>query len=232
MTLVAVDVNATRVRVVQGVSAREGRPLALEGTATDLPMAVSVEGRNPQPGRAGVSLCRRSPHLACTNFLPHLGEQRVWSGPRCKVDASRALVTVLDQVAARAGKHTAAALSVPGYLLPDQRALVEKAAEQARLHLYGTVDAGLAAALAAHAQQPWDGLALVLDVDEHALSLTAVVAEQGTAHVAQQEFHVPLGERAWKERLLGAVADACVRRSRRDPRDSAEAEQALYDQLD
>src|SRR5204863_7567216 len=37
---------------------------------------------------------------------------------------------------------------------------------------------------------------------------------------------------AWKERLLGAISDACVRHSRRDPRDSAEAEQVLYDQLD
>src|SRR5207245_2221920 len=41
-----------------------------------------------------------------------------------------------------------------------------------------------------------------------------------------------LGLRAWKERLLNAVADRCVRQSRRDPRDSAEAEQGLYEQLD
>jgi hypothetical protein len=33
------------------------------------------------------------------------------------------------------------------------------------------------------------------------------------------------------ERLLDSVADRCVRQSRRDPRDSAPTEQALYDQL-
>ena len=38
--------------------------------------------------------------------------------------------------------------------------------------------------------------------------------------------------RAWKDRLLDAIALRCVRQSRRDPRDSAVAEQSLYDQLD
>src|SRR5262249_26106028 len=33
-------------------------------------------------------------------------------------------------------------------------------------------------------------------------------------------------------RLLDAVADRCIRQSRRDPRDCAPAEQALYDQID
>jgi hypothetical protein len=41
-----------------------------------------------------------------------------------------------------------------------------------------------------------------------------------------------LARRLWKDRLLDALADRCVRLCRRDPRDSAEAEQRLYDQLD
>ena len=32
--------------------------------------------------------------------------------------------------------------------------------------------------------------------------------------------------------MLAVSADACIRRSRRDPRDCADAEQMLYDQLD
>jgi glyoxylase-like metal-dependent hydrolase (beta-lactamase superfamily II) len=41
-----------------------------------------------------------------------------------------------------------------------------------------------------------------------------------------------LGVKVWKEKLLDAVSDRCVRLCRRDPRDSAEAEQALFEQLD
>ena len=74
-------------------------------------------------------------------FVPLLlGERREWAGPRCKLDAGTALTTLLDVVSARAGKHAAAVIALPGYLLPDQRGLVEKAAEQARLRVFGTVD--------------------------------------------------------------------------------------------
>src|SRR5688500_4713106 len=124
MTLVALDLNASRVRAAQGLVPREGRTVPLEGTEADFPLAVSVEGRSPQPGRAGLALCRLSPHLACIGFLPNLGDRREWAGPSCKVDAYRALLLVLDHVAARVGKHTAAALAIPGYLAIEQRGLV------------------------------------------------------------------------------------------------------------
>jgi hypothetical protein len=55
---------------------------------------------------------------------------------------------------------------------------------------------------------------------------------EGSASLLHSESHASLGLRSWKEKLLGAVSDACVRRSRRDPRDSPAVEQALYDQLD
>src|SRR5262249_27329184 len=38
--------------------------------------------------------------------------------------------------------------------------------------------------------------------------------------------------KVWKDKLLDAVSDRCVRLCRRDPRDSADAEQALFEQLD
>ncbi len=41
-----------------------------------------------------------------------------------------------------------------------------------------------------------------------------------------------LGLTAWKNRLVDALADRCVRQSRRDPRDSADAEQMLFDQIE
>jgi hypothetical protein len=36
----------------------------------------------------------------------------------------------------------------------------------------------------------------------------------------------------WKNKLLDSISDRCVRMCRRDPRDSAEAEQSLFEQLD
>jgi hypothetical protein len=232
MTLVALDINATRLRALQGLSPREGRPILFEANDVELPLALNLEGRSPQPGRTGLLLCRRAPHLACVDFLPHLGDQREWSGPRCRLDAARALGVVFDLVAARAGKHSAAAVGLPGYLLGEQRAMVRKAAEQSRMKFFGTVDSGLAAALTAHAQQAWQGPALVADVDDHALTWSVVDVESGFASTVQSESHIPLGLNAWKEKLLDMIADICVHRSRRDPRDSAEAEQALFDQLD
>src|SRR5262249_56877906 len=78
MTLVALDLNATRIRAACGASAAEARPQALDGKQPELPMALSLEARHPALGRAGTALCRRSPHLACLCFLPYLGQRREW----------------------------------------------------------------------------------------------------------------------------------------------------------
>src|SRR5262245_60017522 len=105
MTLIAADVNTSRIRVLQGTSPREGRLVLREGHEADLPLALSLEGRTPAVGRAGLALCRRSPHLTCSGFLPHLGENREWAGPRSRVDATQALVAAFEHVSVRAGKH-------------------------------------------------------------------------------------------------------------------------------
>ena len=115
MTLVALDLNATRVRAATGTAATEPRPLALDGKQPELPMALSLEGRHPALGRAGTVLCRRSPHLACLCFLPYLGQRQEWVGPRLTVDADRAVALVFEHVAGLCGKHQVVAAAVPGY---------------------------------------------------------------------------------------------------------------------
>src|SRR5439155_12393283 len=78
----------------------------------------------------------------------------------------------------------------------------------------------------------WEGRALILDVDDYALSWSmAEIGPERVFLVAEQSVR-PLGLLAWKRRLLDALADRCIRHSRRDPRDSGQAEQALFDQLD
>src|SRR5215475_12389184 len=105
MTLVALDLNATRVRAATGTTVADGRPLALDGKQPELPMALSLEGRHAALGRAGTVLCRRSPHLACLCFLPYLGQRREWAGPRMTIDADQALSLVFEHIYGLSGKH-------------------------------------------------------------------------------------------------------------------------------
>jgi len=105
-------------------------------------------------------------------------------------------------------------------------------AERTKLPWYGSVSAPLAVGLAAHHEHPWEGRALILDVDDHALSWSVLeIGPERIFLVAEQSVPL-LGLLAWKRRLLDALADRCIRHSRRDPRDSGQAEQALFDQLD
>ena len=69
-------------------------------------------------------------------------------------------------------------------------------------------------------------------MDEFALSACVIGIARDHARVAASACWPRLGVKIWKEKLLDAVADRCVRMCRRDPRDSAAAEQALFEQLD
>lgn len=229
--LIGLDLNAARARAVAVAPGRMPETLPLGGAA-ELPLALSLEGRAPEVGRAGLALCRRAPHLACTNFLPWLGERREWSAGRHRLDPAQALALVLDRLRPACADALGVTLAVPAYLKEEQVAALVRLAEKARLPVCGWAAAPLAVALAAYAEQPWTGPALVVDIDDHALTWAAVAVEFGQARVLAAQALPHLGLRAWKGRLLDAVADRCVRQSRRDPRDSAPAEQSLYDQLD
>jgi hypothetical protein len=229
-TLTAVDLDATRARAVRGPADAVPRllPLSDEG---DLPLALSLEGRRPDLGRAGQAILRQSPHLVCHDFLAALGTPTVWSAGRHKLDAARALAILCDHLRECCGDG-GVCLALPGYLSSTQANLVQNAARKARLALLGTVTAPVAAALAAHEHHPWLGLALVLDADDHALTAAAVMADEDQARLLRVQPFPRLSLLAWKARLLDVVAERCVRHSRRDPRDSAPAEQSLFDQFD
>jgi hypothetical protein len=229
--LIGLDLNATRVRAVAGpAGVPEG--LSLDARHPDLPVGVSLEGRAPEVGRAATGLCRRMPHLACVDFLADLGGPRLWGAGRHRLTADTALALVLDRLRPVCGQGEAAAVTLPAYLTPEQVTRATQLAGTAGLPVVAVLPAPFAAALAAHAEQSWSGVALVLDADDHALSWAAVTAEEGWARLVETRSVPRLGLRAWKDRLLDAVADRCVRQSRRDPRDSGAAEQALYDRLD
>src|SRR5712692_1100219 len=138
MSLIGLDLDATRARAVHGPAANVPVPLRLEGEHLDLPVAVSLEGRSPVAGRAGATLCRRLPHLACLDFLPYLGDARVWTAGRLRLDAGRALGLVFEALHRRLGKAEGLAVALPPYLTEAQAALVARVAEKARWPLLGS----------------------------------------------------------------------------------------------
>lgn len=248
MTLIGLDLNATRARAVIGPAGVAPSALPLDGAERDLPVLLNLEGRQHEVGRSAWNRRRRVPHLVCANFLPHLGSTQQWHVGRHRLDAARALSLVFERLRSSCAAASGVVIAAPDYLSREQGELCGTLAAKARLPLLGSVSAPIAAALSAYNKTPWSRLAIVVDVDDHALTCTVLATDlRGEAESLTHEprpHHAPtlsrahaqtlprLGLHAWKLRLIDAIADRCIRHSRRDPRDSAAAEQMLYEQLD
>src|SRR5262245_54992698 len=124
MTVVGLDLNATRARAVYGPGTGTPAGLDLEEGGRALPLAVRLEGRAPAVGRAGAALCRKAPHLACTDFLPALGHRRQWVAGRVRLDATRALALVFDYLHHCFGRADGVFAAVPPYLTDAQEVLL------------------------------------------------------------------------------------------------------------
>ena len=235
MNLVGLDLNASRARAVQGDGPSSVRPLPrglpLEGDERELPLAVSLEERQPRVGRAGVSVCRRSPHLACLDFLPHLGADRLWEGGRHRLDAAAALALVCEHLRRQFGRAAGVTVALPAYFRAAQVAQLSETAKRARWRLLGSVRSPVAALLAVHHRLPRLSQAVVIDLDSYALTWSAVAVQNDGVRLLHVHPVPQLGRGAWLSRLLDGVALRCIRLSRRDPRKLAETEQMLFDQL-
>ncbi|MBN9517809.1 hypothetical protein J0H58_04695 [bacterium] len=253
--VVGIDLTASRLRAVS-VGAGKVRVLVLDDPAEELVLAVACDRRMPEAGHAGAALRRLAPHSVCLGFLHAVGQPREFPAGRHSLTADAALDYAFAKAAAPLAAETeAAALLVPTYLTPAQVARVVALAGKAKLPLKGTASAALA--VAAHrasavltgrpVAQPGmtngdviplrpaatgPGAAVVIDADEAALTAAVVKIERDAAKVVAAAHWPKAGLKGWMDRLVDAVSDRCVRLCRRDPRDSAEAEQALYDQLD
>lgn len=261
MTLVGLDLNATRARAVAGPAGAPPHPLPLAGSERELPSLVNMSNRQLEAGKSASALCRKLPHLVCANFLPKLGTAENWSAGRHRLDSARALTTLLESMRGACATAKSMVVAIPDYLSRQQADLLPALGGKARLPLVGSISAALASALSAYRSAPWSGLALVVDVDDYALCCSLLASDRreiGYANDDREETDeapgalviqtpaaetpslsrthvvgVPnLGVRIWKGRLIDAVSDRCVRHSRRDPRDSAVAEQLMYEQLE
>jgi hypothetical protein len=234
MILIGLDLNTSRARAVHGEESRSGphllHGLLLDGHDRDLPLALSLEERQPRVGRAGTGLCRRSPHLACVDFLPYLGDDRIWDSGRHRLDAAAALARICEHLQHRFGRAEGVTVALPGYFSAVQVALLADVAQRARWRLLGSVPSPVAVALAAHEHLPWSGLAVVIDLDGYALTMSAVAVRADRVRLLHGYSTPQLSRGVWLGRLLDGAALRCIRLSRRDPRELAETEQALFDQ--
>jgi FHA domain len=236
MSLLGLDLNATRARAVRGPLGDYPWTMPLHAPHVELPLVLSLATRGPVVGAAGLRVCRKSPRLAWQNFLPQLAQApppgREWATPQTKLDAAKALGLVLQHAARSCGESAGVVLALPVYLSALQVEKILTVAHQAGLPVLGSIAGPLAAALAAYAEQAWFGTAVIVDVDSHALTVAAVASCDGRAQLLDVRYVTGLGQHAWRERLLNALADCCILESRWDPRESAAAEQSLFDQLD
>lgn len=230
--MIGLDLNSSRAAAVEGLGQATPRVLPLDQEHNELALVLNLGGRQPLIGREAAAFCRSSPHLICQDFLASLGDPKEWTAGRHHFDASRALAVVVGHLKACCTHGRGLMLTLPSYLSRQQVALLTPMFEKAGLPLLGTLKSPLALGLAAHALSPWQGSALMIDVDDHSLSAAGVVADGDQLWVQKIEHWPKLNLRAWKMRLLDAVADRCIRQSRRDPRDCPAAEQSLYDQIE
>jgi hypothetical protein len=232
MSVVGLDWNATRALAVLGPAGEYPLPVPLEPPTVELPMLLDLAGRQPVVGGAARQRCRISPHQVCQGFLARLGAPPTWKLGRRPFDAAAAVAHVWQRLYGLCRTAGGVVAAVPAYLDPSQANLVRAMGEKQKLAVLGTVPGVLAAALAGHAQQLWTRAALVVEVDDHALSIALVLAAEDHAHLVETRSFPALGLRAWHQRLLNALAEMCILQTRRDPRDSPQAEQGLYEQLE
>ena len=259
--VVGLDLTSSRARAVS-VGAGRPRTLALDGADEDLRLFANLDRRTPEIGRVGYALARRLPHAVGTNFLPALGLNRSWPTARGSLSAEAAIgLTFAALHPAVTHDSDALGLALPSYLTAAQVKRAAEAATGAKLPLRGTVSAPLAvvahradAVLGTHnssgtapaeadggrpdwvvplrQQDTGPGTVVVVDADEFALSAAIVAVDPGEVRLLASALWPRQSAKVWKDRVLDAVSDRCVRLCRRDPRDSAEAEQFLFEQLD
>jgi hypothetical protein len=250
--VVGIDLTASRVRAVS-VGGGKVRVLVLDDPAEELVLAVAGDRRTPEVGHAGAALRRTAPHSVGTGFLPAVGQPREFPAGRHSLTADALVELALAKAGATIAAETdAAGLVVPSYLTAPQAAKVAALAAKVKVPLKGTAAAALAVAahragsvLSGRPGTTGDGdviplrpgatgpgAAVVIDADEFALTATVVQVDRTAAKVLAAGHWPQVALKLWMDRLIDGVSDRCVRLCRRDPRDSADAEQALYEQLD
>ncbi len=250
-----IEISASRARAATG-SAENNRVIALDEPHADLPLAISMEQRSAQVGRAGSALVCLQPLAVCNEFLPFLGEPREWKAGRHRLDAAAAVSLLFERLRPLFRDSASVFLGLPSYLTQTQSAAIAALAAKSRFPLSGTMNSALAVAAdragqllsqplseiekrvegivplyrTGKKQRPVD--AVVIDADDHALCCSLIRIEPAQVSLSATTTLPTAGVKRWKKALLDGFSDRCIRVCRRDPRDCADAEQSLYEQID
>lgn len=232
MTLAAVDFTADRIWAWSGAPGQIPQIVPLESADPELPLAVAVAGRELRAGRWAWQRVRCLPHRVCRHFLPRLGQACVWDLGPYRLTPEGALRTVLLRMRPHLVGSRGVVLSVPGYLHREQVSLLARLGVEAGLPILGAVPRAGAVALAANPSGLAPSVGVVVDVDDHALLCCAVEWGAQELLIRPPWILTGLGLRVWREQVIRCVAEECIRLCRRDPRDSPEADQSVFDQTD
>ena len=243
------DLNAGRVRATHGRVARN-KLFLLDDPRVDLSLAISLDKRHPEIGQTALAVSRKLPHTMCVNYLPQLGQAFEWKHGRHVHNADTLLTIALERLAKSTIHNSGLSLALPSYLSVAQVTRLVMLAEKLKLRIRGTASAplALAAERASHflsSPRPEDSgdgsgihgalgttTVLIIDVDDHALTAGIVRITADEVRMLSSACFPRLGGKVWRERLLDTLSDRCVRLCRRDPRDNADTEQMLFDQLE
>src|SRR5262249_14824475 len=121
------------------------RPLVLDAPAEDLALVLALDRRTPEVGRAAAAICRKTPHVVCSNFLPYLAQGREWRAGRHVLTPDAAFELALQKI--RTGVTTeseAVVLALPACLGPAQVGRVVSARAKVKLPIKGTAVGTLA----------------------------------------------------------------------------------------
>lgn len=223
------DLNAGRARAALGAPEHPPRAVAFQDGVAELPLALNLDAKTIIVGDAALGLRRTAPHSLCAGFLPYLGQPKHWGQRRAQVDAATALAHVVEKIRPHVAQAAGVAVTLPTYLSGKQINLTTAALHGLKIPLVGTCILPLA--IAAHSGEARRGTALVLDADDHAMAWSVIAMDQKHVEHLGSLNMSGLGLRGWVDRLMEAVSDRCIRLCRRDPRDSAIAEQSLDEQL-
>src|SRR5262249_30809095 len=115
MSLVGVDINASRARAVAGPALQALNLVYLDADHIELPLPPTLEKKPPRAGRAGPPLTPPRPPPACHNFLPYLGHGHLWATEQHRLDADAALTIVFRNLAGVLRRSAGLAFCLPAY---------------------------------------------------------------------------------------------------------------------
>jgi hypothetical protein len=231
----ALELDGNRARVRWAAPGQVVLPVLTASGKESWPLLLAGGGRGLLTDEEALEASRAQPELVLGNFLHGLGTNRHFSAGSLSLDAAEALRHSLLAIKRRQPPLVETAMGYPAYL--DETAATEaaRAADLAGWRVQIAVPSALAWWAAARAMPDLAGNRatmrrrwwLVVEADNHGMSLTGIRVEGDHGVVGIRKTLRQLSGKTWFNRVQAGLADAVIRRCRRDPRALAESSNTL-----